>query len=96
MSRIVFTDVDVGDQKTITATFVDAAGAAADGTVVVRLLDPAAVETTPTVVHGATGSYSFTQTYDQPLSWYGRFEATGALIDAVDFEVRVNTTPFYP
>lgn len=96
MSRIVFTDVDVNDERTITVVWKNEVNVATDSVTTVQLRDPDGTTTTPVVAHPTTGTYSFTQKYSKALSWFGRVVTDDALTQVEEFEVRVNSTPFYP
>lgn len=95
---------DIGDRPTVTATFTDADGVAADPTtVVVKTRTPAGTETTytsgssATIVDTATtGVWTFT--FPAALAENGtyrvRFKGTAGLEAAGEIEVKVNSTQF--
>lgn len=91
---------DIGDAVTVSATFTDRDGAAADpSTVTLRIKKP---DDTVTVVNqgsltneSAVGAWSYTVTIDQAGQWWVRWEGTGTVTAAEEemFYVRARKVP---
>ena len=101
MTVQVFDDIDRGDGRTITATFVVPGGDPAnpadrrDPTAAAATLrDPDGNETTPALTKASTGVYTFDAVFSKPLSWWGRIAGTGAVTAVAIFEVRVREDVF--
>ena len=74
---------DVGDTRTLTGTFHNAAGALADPTAVtLTVRKPDGTESTPTATHASTGVYTYALTFDQSGVWRYRFAGTGTVAEA--------------
>lgn len=83
---------DVGDRARLTLALTDVTGAAADGTVVLTVTDPAGTATTPTVTNTGVGAYRADVDLNAAGTWLYRWVSTGAVIAAEDgtLEVEVN------
>ena len=101
MTVQVFDDIDRGDGRTITATFVVPGGDPTnpsdrrDPTAVTGTLrDPDGTETTPTVSKSSTGVYTMDVVCSKPLSWWARIQGTGAVTAVAIAELRVREDVF--
>lgn len=74
---------DVGDTRTLTGTFRNAAGALTDPTaVVLTVRKPDGTETVTSTTHASTGVYTAAVSFDQSGVWRYRFEGTGTVAEA--------------
>lgn len=73
----------VGDQATLTASFIDITGASIDPTTVTfSVRRPDGTTVTPTVVHVSTGIYQATQVLNTPGVWKWKAIGTGTAVAA--------------
>lgn len=90
---------DFGDTVHLTASFADQNSNAQDPTqVVLTLIDPAGVRTTPVPVHDATGQYHYdlflTPDNTKAGKWRYRWEGTGTISGAGSSEFYVRYDDF--
>lgn len=84
------TTYDVGDVATVTASFTNAAGAAADPTTVTLVVQaPDGTQTTPTPTSAVVGTWTADVSVTQAGTWWYRFEGTGAIQTAGEGMFRV-------
>ena len=73
----------VGDQLTLTASFVALGGTFVDPTTVtVNVHKPNGTIVTPSVTHASTGVYTVQQSLDVPGNWMWKAVGTGAAVAA--------------
>lgn len=79
------TTYDVGDVATLTASFTDAAGSAADPTsVTLTVQAPDGTQATPTPTSSVVGTWTADVSVTQAGVWWYRFEGTGAVAAAAE------------
>lgn len=86
---------DIGDEVTVTASFTDKDGGAADPTITTfKVLSPLGVLTFPTVYQTGTGEYYASFVVTRRGIWGFHFQGTGAVQAAGESTVDVRKSRF--
>lgn len=78
---------NVGDRVGVKHLVYNDAGALTDATTVLTVTDPAGADTTPSVTHASTGTYTADFDLNAAGVWLWRWTVSGAVVDVEDGQV---------